>query len=130
MNKLSLLRLLLLAFLLPAAALADPVSEMAGFSVFGKVDPAELARGGVKTAAGAPMNTPRYLSVQSTFVVPRSPGQVVQAMKQFDPTAHRELKVYLHGDLGGSSGCGRLFKAAKPAGQLRGRTHCVPRPRR
>src|SRR3954454_18755267 len=105
MNKLFLPRWLLLLLLLPAAALAaDPVSELAGFSVFGKVDPAELARSGVKTAAGAPMNTPRYLSVQSAFVVPRSPGQVVQAMKQFDPTAHRELKVYLHGDLGSSPG--------------------------
>lgn len=102
MNKLLLLRFLLLAFLAPVAAFADPVSEMAGFSVFGKVELAALAGGDVKTAAGAPMSTPRYLSVQSCFVLPRTPGQVAQAMKQFDPTAHRELKVYLHSDIGGT----------------------------
>ena len=116
MNQLSLLRSLLLACLLPAAALADPVSEMAGFSVLGKVDPAELAHGGVKTAAGAPMNTPRYLSVESAFVVPRSPGQVVQAMKRFDPTSHRELKVYLHGDLGSSPTAAGFSKLQNPPG--------------
>ncbi len=114
MNKLSLFRLLLLVFLLPVAGLADPVSELAGFSVFGRVDLVELARGGVKTAAGAPMNTPRYLSVQSTFVVPRPPGQVVQAMKQFDPTAHRELKVYLHSDLGGNPSVAGFAKLQNP----------------
>ncbi len=116
MNKLPLLRFLLLGFLVPAAALADPVSELAGFSVFGKVDLGELARGDVKTAAGAPMSTPRYLSVQSAFVVPRTPAQVVQAMKQFDPTAHRELKVYLHSDLGGGPSAAGFAKLQNPPG--------------
>ncbi len=87
-------------FLIPVSLLAaDPVSEMAQFSVFGKVDLAELAKGEIKTATGAPMSTARYLSVQSCFVVPKPPAQVMSAMKRFDPTAHRELKVYLHSDL-------------------------------
>lgn len=103
MKILSLPRFLFLLALFPtAAALADPVSEMAGFSVFGKVDLGQLAGGEIRTAAGAPMSTPRYLSVQSCFVLQKSPAQVLQAMKQFDPTAHRDLKVFLHANLPGS----------------------------
>ncbi|HEY2799351.1 MAG TPA: hypothetical protein VGI85_02060 [Chthoniobacterales bacterium] len=108
------LPLLLLVALIPTAALADPVSEMAGFSVFGKVDLGELAHGEIKTAASPPMSTPRYLSVQSCFVVPRSPAQVVQAMKQFNPTAHRELKVYLHSDLPSSPWAANFSKLQNP----------------
>jgi hypothetical protein len=94
---------LVLVLVLPVALLAaDPVSEMAEFSVFGKIDLAELAKGEIKTAAGAPMSTARYLSTQSCFVIPKPPAHVIAAMKRFDPTAHRELKVYLHSDLPGS----------------------------
>lgn len=93
-----LLRCLL--FLMPVSLLAaDPVSEMAEFSVFGKVDLAQLAKGEIKTATGTPMSTERYLSAQSCFVVPKPPAQVMAAMKRFDPAAHRESKVYLHSDL-------------------------------
>jgi hypothetical protein len=85
-------RSIVLVLILPALVrAADPVSEMAEFSVFGKVDLAELARGEIKTAAGAPMNTARYLSAQSCFVVPKPPAQVVTAMKRFDPSEHRVL---------------------------------------
>jgi hypothetical protein len=101
------------ALLLPAAP-ADSLNEMASFSVFGKVDLAELAKGDIKTTAGAPMNTARYLSVQSCFVVPKSPAQVIQAMKHFDPTAHRELKVYLHSDLPASPSAANFSKLANP----------------
>jgi hypothetical protein len=104
-----------LFFLLPVSVLAaDPVSEMAEFSVFGKIDLGELAKGGIKTAPGAPMNTARYLSVQSCFVIPKTPAQVVAAMKQFDPTAHRELKVYLHTDLPASPSASDFAKLNNP----------------
>ena len=116
MKKLPLLRFLACAAVIPTAAFADPVSEMASFSVFGKVDLGELANGQVKTAAGAPMNTPRYLSVQSCFVIQKTPAQVVQAMKQFDPAAHRELKVYLHSDLPGSPSAANFSKLTNPPG--------------
>lgn len=116
MNKLSLLRFLILSFVAPIAVCADPVSEMAGFSVFGKVDLGALARGEVKTAAGAPMSTPRYLSVQSCCVLPRTPGQVLQVMKQFDPAAHRELKVFLHSDIAGSPSASSFGKLQNPPG--------------
>ena len=107
---------LLLLLALPAVALADPVDEMAGFSVFGKVDLAELARGDIQTAASPPMNTPRYLSVQSCFVVAQPPPQVIKAMKQFDPTAHRDLKVYLHSDLPAVPSVANFSKLNNPPG--------------
>lgn len=93
---------------------ADPVSEMAQFSVFGKVDLSELAKGDIKTATGAPMSTPRYLSVQSCFVVPRPPEKVLQTMQHFDPTAHRELKVYLHSDLPASPSASNFSRLNHP----------------
>ncbi len=102
-------------FLLPISLLAaDPVSEMAQFSVFGKVDLAELAKGDIKTATGAAMSTARYLSVQSCFVVPKTPAQVVAAMKGYDPTAHRELKVYLHSDLPAAPSAADFAKLNNP----------------
>jgi len=106
---------LLLVLVLPTAApAADPVTELAEFSVFGKVDLAELAKGDIKTAAGAPMKTTRYLSVQSCFVIPKPPAQVIVAMKRFDPTAHRELKVYLHSDLPSSPSAANFAKLNNP----------------
>lgn len=102
-------------FLIPISLLAaDPVSEMAEFSVFGKVDLAALARGEIKTATGAPMSTERYLSVQSCFVIPKTPAQVMAAMKRFDPTAQRELKVYLHADLPGAPSAANFAKLNNP----------------
>src|SRR5690348_15950867 len=92
-----------LVFLLPLAlCAADPVSEMASFSVFGQVNLNELANGQIKTAAGNKMSTDRYLSVQSCFVVPNPPAKVIAVMKRFNPTAHRKLKVFLHSDISGS----------------------------
>ena len=95
----SIYRFILLLIVPLTAIAADPVAEMAEFSVFGKVGLDELAKSGVKTATGARMNTARYLSTQSCYIIPKPPDQVLAAMKRFDPTAHRELKVYLDGEL-------------------------------
>jgi hypothetical protein len=84
-------------------ASADPSSEMSSFSIFDKVDLAQLAKGDAKTAHGPPMNNPRFLSVQSVYVMPGSPTQHLEAMRNWNPTEHREPKVYLHGDLSGSA---------------------------
>jgi hypothetical protein len=86
-----------------SVAKADPVSEMASFSAFGSVDLQQLAKTDVKTAHGPPMNNPRFLSVQSCYVVPRPPAQEIEALRRWNPTTHRELKVYLHSDLPGSA---------------------------
>ncbi len=90
-----------LALLLAASAIAyaDAVSELGSFSIFDKVDLAQLAKSDVKTAHGPPMGNPRFLSVQSCYVSPGSPAQQIEALRRWDPTRHRELKVFLHSDL-------------------------------
>src|SRR5206468_962538 len=80
-------------------ARADAVSELASFSIFDKVDLAQLARSDVKTAHGPPMKNPRFLAVQSCYVASGSPAQQMEALRRWDPTRHRELKVFLHSDL-------------------------------
>jgi hypothetical protein len=83
----------------PRSSAADPVSELASFSVFGKVDLAQLAKSEVKTAHGPPMRNPRFLAVQSCYIVPGSPTQLMAALRRWVPTRHPELKVFLHSDL-------------------------------
>jgi len=84
----------------PRTARADAVSDLASFSIFGKVDPAQLAKSDVKTAHGPPMSNRRFLAVQSCFVAPgSSPAQQMEALRRWDVTRHRELKVFLHVDL-------------------------------
>jgi hypothetical protein len=75
------------------------VSELASFSIFDKVDLAQLAKSDVKTAHGPPMGNPRFLSTQSCFVSTGSPAQQIEALRKWNPTQHRELKVFLHSDL-------------------------------
>lgn len=100
MRSIPLLLSLGLAFSFPVAIrAADPVAELAKLSVFGTVNLPQLAKGEIKTGPGTPMSTPRFISVQSCFVIPNPPAKVIAAMRQFDPTAHREMKVYLHTNL-------------------------------
>jgi len=80
-------------------ARADAVSELVSFSIFDKVDLAQLAKSDVKTAHGPPMRNPRFLAVQSCYVAPGSPAQQMEALRRWDATRHRELKVFLHTDL-------------------------------
>jgi len=96
MRILSLLCLAALA--VSKAAAADPVSEMASFSVFDKVDLNELARGEPKVAHG-PALSGRYISAQSCFVVAGVPARVSEALRQWNPARHSELKVMIHSDL-------------------------------
>ena len=81
------------------SVLADPLSELSSFSIFDKIDLAQLAKSDAKTAHGAPMSNPRFLSVQSVYVMPGSPTQHLEALRTWNPTAHREPKVFLHGDI-------------------------------
>lgn len=91
--------LALLLWTTSANVRADAVSELAAFSVFDKVDLADLANSDAKTAHGPPMSNPRYLSVQSCYVAPVSPNQMNEALRQWNPIKHRELKVFLHSDI-------------------------------
>ncbi len=90
--------LLLFLFVRSTIYGADPVAELAGFSVFDKIDIAQLAKGDAKVMHGPPMSG-RFLSVQSCYVASGNPAQHAAALGQWDPTKHRELKVYLHDDV-------------------------------
>jgi hypothetical protein len=91
--------LLLLLFGSSTIARADAVSELASFSIFDKVDLAQLAKSDVQTAHGPPMSNPRFLAVQSCYVASGAPAQLIAALRRWDPTRHSELKVFLHSDL-------------------------------
>jgi hypothetical protein len=92
------LSLLFASLLVARSGFGDPVSELAAFSVFDKVDINELAKSDVKTMHGPPMSG-EFLSVQSCYVMSGSPARQIEALRQWDPTKHRELKVFLHADL-------------------------------
>src|SRR4029450_13096131 len=88
----------------PRSACADPVSELASFSIFDKVDLAQLAKSDVKTEHAPPIRTPRFPAVQSCYVAPGSPAQQMEALRRWNPAQHRELKVFLHSDLPSNPG--------------------------
>lgn len=98
MKSQSILFVLLLFLARSTSAAADPAAELASFSVFDKIDINELAKSDVKTIHGPPMGG-RFLSVQSCYVASGSPEKQIEALKNWDPTKHRELKVLLHSDL-------------------------------
>lgn len=80
----------------PGSARADASSDLASFSVFDKVDLAQLASGDAKTMRGPAMSNPRYLSVETVWVAPGAPGQVVAALRSWNPAKYPELKIVLH----------------------------------
>src|SRR5205809_2036017 len=88
----------------PRSACADPVSELASFSIFDKVDLAQLEKSDVKTAHGPPMKNSHFLAIQSCYVAPGSPAQQIQALRRWNPAKYRELKVFLHSDLSSNPG--------------------------
>jgi hypothetical protein len=98
-----ILSFLCLAGFAVSNALADPVAEMGSFSVFGNVNLAELAKGEPKVAHGPPMSG-HFISAQSCFVVAGVPARVSEALRQWNPTRHSELKVLIHSDLPSSPG--------------------------
>jgi len=91
----------LTAFLISKAAAADPAAEMANFSVFSGINVADLAKGEPKVAHG-PALSGSVISAQSCFVVAGTPARVSEALRQWNPARHSELKVLIHSDLPGS----------------------------
>ena len=79
-----------------STARADALSDLASFSMFDKVDLAQLASGDAKTVRGPAMSTSRFLSVQTCWVAPGSPADVAAALRNWNPAQHAELKIILH----------------------------------
>ncbi|MBA2241648.1 MAG: hypothetical protein H0W04_01985 [Chthoniobacterales bacterium] len=83
-----------------AESRTDAVRELAAFSVFEKVDLAQL-KGDAKPLRGPAMSNSRFQSVQTCWVSPGTPAQVSAALRNFNPARYPELKVLLQ--VGGSS---------------------------
>ncbi|MBA3884027.1 MAG: hypothetical protein H0X73_15290 [Chthoniobacterales bacterium] len=86
----------LLLFSAGLAARADALSDLASFSMFEKIDLAQLAIGDAKTVRGPAMSASRFLSVQTCWVAPGSPADVAAALRNWNPAQHAELKIILH----------------------------------
>ena len=94
------------ALLCAARAGADAASEVPKFSVFPQIDLQKLAGGKVMAARGPAMSFPRDLSVQALYVVPAPLSKTFELHRQWEPTRHPELKVYLHGEIGSKLAAG------------------------
>jgi len=77
---------------------ADPAADLASFSVFNNINIADLAKGDPKVAHGPAMSG-HFISAQSCFVVAGVPARVSEALRQWNPARHSELKVLIHSDL-------------------------------
>jgi hypothetical protein len=93
--------LFVVALAVSNAVAADPAADLASFSVFNNVNIAELAKGEPKVAHGPPLGG-HAISAQSVFVVAGVPARVSEALRQWNPARHPELKVMIHSDLSGS----------------------------
>jgi hypothetical protein len=103
--------LCLAAFIASEAVAADPAAEMASFSVFNNINVAELAKGEPKTAHG-PALSGHFISAQSCFVVAGVPARVSEALRQWNPARHSELKVLIHSDLPSSPSAANFSRLA------------------
>src|SRR5437764_8013307 len=103
--------LFLTAFGISNATAADPAAEMAGFSVFNNINIAELAKGEPKVAHGQGLGG-RFISAQSCFVVAGAPARVSEALRQWNPARHSELKVLIHSDLPSSPSAANFSRLA------------------
>lgn len=98
------------AFLAVCSARGDAASELASFSAFPKVDLAQLTGPDQKPVRGP--GGGRFISVQTAYVVPRPPAEQLAAMRQWTPTRHPELKVFLYSELSGPPSAGSFSRVA------------------
>jgi len=87
---------LMMPFVAFSAAGADPAAELAGFSIFPKVDLVQLSKGDAKPVRGGALGNARYLFVQTVYVAPHPPSELLAKMRSWNPARHPELNVYLH----------------------------------
>lgn len=93
--------LFLIVLTISTAVAADPAADLASFSVFNNVNVADLAKGEPKVAHGPSLGG-HIISAQSVFVVAGVPARISEALRQWNPAHHPELKVMIHSDLPGS----------------------------
>ncbi len=84
------------------AVAAEPLAELASFSVFKTVNLEKLASGSVMSSRGAPMIAPRDLALESCYVVRKPLQKAGEFHIRWNASRHPELKVYLHGEMSGS----------------------------
>jgi len=78
---------------------ADPVAEIGSFSLFKAVDFSRLAKGEVLAERPPPMTFPRGLSAQFCYLVPKDLQETVALLKNFNPSQHPELNIYLFSNI-------------------------------
>src|SRR3954447_14786337 len=93
------------------ATAADPAAELGSFSVFNNINVADLAKGEPKVAHG-PALSGTLISAQSCFVVAGVPARVSEALRQWNPARHSELKVMIHSDLPSSASAANFSRLA------------------
>jgi hypothetical protein len=87
-----------LAVLLVSRAGADPLADLAKYSVFSQVDLSSLSSGNVLALRGPTLGFPRDLTVQAVYLVHATVPAALQLHQQWDAGKHPELKVYVHHD--------------------------------
>src|SRR5215469_2776301 len=93
---------ILLAFLSVANSVqADPISDVRSLSVFKDADLNKLAGGAVLASKGPAMSFGRGLAVESVYVVRMPVQKTVVLQQQWNPTPHRELRIYTQADVSG-----------------------------
>ncbi len=110
-NPMRLFSLLCISALVASPVLADPAAELGSFSVFNNINVADLAKGEPKVAHGPAMSG-HFISAQSCFVVAGVPARVSEALRQWNPARHPELKVLIHSDLPSSPSAANFSRLA------------------
>ena len=72
----------------------DPVASQAGFGDFQQVDIQRLLDGEILSERGALMNFPSGITTQTCFAVPKPAEETARRLQVWDPSPHKELKVY------------------------------------
>jgi len=76
------------------AGSADPVDVIKNFSGFQQIDLNRLLGGDVLSERDSAMDFPNGISAQTCFVVPLSVDDTAKRLQLWDPSPHRDLKVF------------------------------------
>jgi hypothetical protein len=98
-NPLSaILSTILLAGAIARPLEADPLADLAKYSVFSSVDLSSLSGGAVQAVRGPNLGNARDVSIQAVYLIHAPVARALQLHQQWDAGKHPELKVYVHHD--------------------------------